>query len=125
MTHVKLSEARTSDTPVATMSTYASPTTTPAAKLAVWRTQMPAGTAGPLHVVDVEHVVVVLEGTLVAEVDGARHEVATRDGVILPAGSERRLCAGTDEPLVTLTAATPGSSAQVAGASPVPVPWAR
>lgn len=125
MTHLKLAEVRSTETPAATMRTYTSPTTEVPSPLALWRTEMAAGTAGPVHTVDVDHVVVVLEGSLLAEVDGEQHVVAPGDALTLPAGSSRRLASGEDEPLVTLTAAQPGSAAQVAASEPVPIPWAR
>ena len=123
MTYLSLSEARAVETPAATMRTYASPSSSTPAPVAVWRSELPAGTSGPLHTVDVDHIVVVVEGTLVAEVDGVRHEVVTGDGIKLPAGSVRRLTGG-DGTAVTVTAALPGSTARVGGGDPVPVPWA-
>jgi quercetin dioxygenase-like cupin family protein len=124
MTTIRLSEARVTETPAATMRTYASPSMPGDVELAVWRTEMASGAAGPLHTVDADQVVVVLEGRLAAEVDGVRHEVAAGDSVVLPAGALRRLHA-EDGRLVTLTASTPAVNARVGGADPVPVPWTR
>jgi quercetin dioxygenase-like cupin family protein len=124
MTTTRLQEARSIETPAATMRTYASPTTPVGADVAVWRTEMAAGTAGPLHVIDADQVVVVLEGDLSAEIDGRSCSVAAGDSVVLPARSQRRLTAGTTG-LVTLTASTPGARARVGDAEPVPLPWAR
>lgn len=123
MTYLSLSEARSVETPAATMRTYASPSSGAPAPVAVWRTELPAGSSGPLHTVDVDHVVVVVEGTLVAEVDGTRHEVTAGDGIMLPAGSRRRLTGG-EAAAVTVTAALPGSTARVGDGDPVQVPWA-
>ncbi len=125
MTHLKLADARSIETPAATMRTYTSPTADVPASLAVWRTEMAAGTSGPTHVIDLDHVVVVIEGTLLAEVDGARLAVGVGDAVKLPAGATRRLASGPAAPVVTLTAAEPGSTARLEGGEPVPVPWAR
>ncbi|MGY1809296.1 cupin domain-containing protein [Blastococcus sp. SYSU D00669] len=124
MSLIRLSEARVVQTPAATMRTYASPTTPRPAPVAVWRTDMAPGAAGPVHSVDVDQVVVVVEGALVAELDGAQERIATGDSVLLPAGAERRLVAG-DSGAVTVTSSVPGGKAQAAGAEPVPVPWAR
>jgi quercetin dioxygenase-like cupin family protein len=124
MTLVPLSEARVVTTPAATMRTYASPTTALPAPVAVWRTEMAPGSAGPVHSVDVDQVVVVVEGVLVAELDGAQEEIATGDSVLLAAGAERRLVAGHGG-VVTLTSSVPGGTARAGGAEPVPVPWAR
>jgi quercetin dioxygenase-like cupin family protein len=124
MSHIRLEETRVVATPAATMRTYASPTTAAASDIAVWRTEMAAEVSGPLHSVDSDQVVVVVEGELSAEVDGRRCHVRTGDSVLLPAGSQRRLTAG-DAGLVTVTASAPGATARVGDADPVPVPWAR
>ena len=98
--HLPVADARVVATPAATMRTYASPTTAVPAPFAVWRTEMAAGTAGPLHVVDVDQVVVVVSGQLHAAVDGREMVVPAGDSALLPAGVERRLAAGP-EGLVT------------------------
>ena len=124
MTHIRLDDARTTETPAATMRTYASPTTPMPADVAVWRTEMAAGASGPLHTVDTDQVVVVVRGRLSAEIDGSRSQVPAGDSVVLPAGALRRLTAGEDG-LVTLTASTPAATARVGDGDPVPVPWTR
>jgi quercetin dioxygenase-like cupin family protein len=124
MPHVRLLETRVAETPAATMRTYASPSTPVGAEVAVWRTDMPAGATGPLHAIDTDQVVVVLEGDLSAEVDGRSCHVPVGDSLVLPARSQRRLTAGATG-LVTLTASTPGARARVGDADPVVVPWAR
>ena len=124
MPHVRLLETRVAETPAATMRTYASPSTPAGADIAVWRTEMPAGATGPLHAIDTDQVVVVLEGDLSAEVDGRSCQVPVGDSLVLPARSQRRLTAGATG-LVTLTASTPGARARVGDADPVVVPWAR
>ena len=124
MIHTRIEEARVVTTPAATMRTYASPTAPAATDVAVWRTEMAPGVSGPLHAVDTDQVVVVVEGNLSAEIDGRRCDVPTGDSLLLPAGSLRRLAAGDSE-LVTVTASAPGATALVGDADPVPVPWAR
>lgn len=124
MSHIRLDDARTTETPAATMRTYASPTTPVHADIAVWRTQMAGGASGPLHTVDTDQVVVVVEGRLSAEIDGHSCLVPAGDSVVLPAGVQRRLTAGEDG-LVTLTASTPAATARVGDGDPVPVPWTR
>ncbi len=111
-------------TPAATMRTYASPTTPAATEVAVRRTEMTAGVSGPLHAVDTDQVVVVVEGNLSAEIDGCGCDVPAGDSLLLPAGSQRRLTAGKAG-LVTLTASAPGATARAGDADPTPVPWAR
>ena len=106
-------------TPNAVMRRY------PTDAVAVWRTEMAPGASGPLHAVDREHAVVVLEGVLQASVDGVPQTATAGDAVIIPPGASRQLANGGGSTLVTLTAALPGSSARVAGGEPVEVPWAR
>ena len=124
MSRTRLSEARVVQTPAATMRTYASPTTARPAPLAVWRTEMTPGSAGPVHIVDLDQVVVVVDGTLVAQLDGREEEVPAGDCLLLPGGSERRLSAGASG-VVTLTSSVPGATARAGDAEPVAVPWAR
>ena len=118
------SELRTVATPAATMRTFASPTTAPPADVAVWRTELPVGTAGPRHAVDRDHVVVVVEGSLRVVLGEEETVVPNGGSVVLPAGVTRQLAAA-DGPAVTVTAARPGSIASVGGGEPVEVPWAR
>ncbi len=124
MSRIRLSEARVVETPAATMRTYASPTTAQPAPLAVWRTEMKPGSAGPVHTVDVDQVVVVVDGTLVAHLGGQEEELPAGDSVLLPAGVARRLVAGSSG-VVTLTTSMPGATATAGDADPVPVPWTR
>ena len=123
MSHLPVAAARVVETPAATMRTYASPTVGGGAPVAVWRTEMAPGAAGPVHVVDVDQVVVVVSGQLTAEVGGTAFVVPPGDSALLPADAERRLTAGPDG-LVTVTASLPGASARVGAGDPVPVPWA-
>ena len=92
--------------------------------LAVWQTELPPGAAGPLHVVDVEQVVVVVQGELLTRVDGREELVGPGGAFVLPAGAERRLLNRGSSTVVTVTASVPGAMAVVGDAAPVPVPWA-
>lgn len=121
---VPLEATRTVETPAAAMRTYASPSHAISAEVSVWRTEMAPGSAGPLHCVDHDHVVVVLEGRLDAEIDGELVQATPGDCVVLGAGVPRQLTAG-DAGLVMLTAARPGSLATAGDADPVPIPWAN
>jgi quercetin dioxygenase-like cupin family protein len=124
VSYLPLAGARVVETPAATMRTYASPSTAIPAPFAVWRTEMAAGAVGPLHVVDVDQVVVVIAGQLRAEVAGREFVVPAGDSALLPAGVDRRLAAGTGD-LVTVTASQPGAMARVGAGGAVAVPWAR
>jgi quercetin dioxygenase-like cupin family protein len=121
---ITLRGARTIETPAAAMRTYASPSADGTADVSVWRTEMQPDASGPVHVIDTDHVVVVLDGLLKAAVDGTVVEAGAGDGVLLPRGAARQLTAGPSG-VITLTAARPGSTARAGDADPVPVPWAN
>ncbi|MFC5176245.1 hypothetical protein [Nocardioides taihuensis] len=121
---VTLRGARTIETPAASMRTYASPSAGSTVDVSVWRTEMQPDTSGPVHVIDTDHVVVVVDGLLKAVVDGTAVEAGAGDCVLLPHGAARQLTAGPSG-VTTLTAARPGSTARAGDADPVPVPWAN
>jgi quercetin dioxygenase-like cupin family protein len=112
------------ETPNAVMRTYASPEHTGTA-LAVWRAEMAPGAAGPDHVVDVEQILVVIEGRLDAEVGDETHALAAGDSLVLPAGVRRRLHTAGDAPVAFLACSPGGAIATAAGRDPVTIPWAR
>jgi len=122
----RLADARTIETPAATMRTLASPGfgpgLDPALPVSVWRTELAADTPGPEHVVDVDHFVVVIEGALEVRVDGAGHRLAAGDGLLIPAGSTRLIRAGGTG-AVTVTLGGAGGRATVGDADPVLIPW--
>lgn len=120
---VTLAEARTVETPAASMRTYAGPSAAIATDVVVWRTEMAPEASGPVHVVDTDHAVVVIDGQLRAVVGGTTVEAGPGDCVVLPRGTERQLTAGPSG-VITLTAARPGSTARAGDADPVRVPWA-
>jgi mannose-6-phosphate isomerase-like protein (cupin superfamily) len=92
--------------------------------VAVWRSTTAPGTAGPLHRIDREHVLVVVEGTLSVTIDGtAVVDAVPGDAVVLPAGTARQLRNDGSVPVVTITCAIPGSRATVGDGDPVVVPW--
>jgi quercetin dioxygenase-like cupin family protein len=117
--HTTLDDTAVHSTPNARMQRY------PGSSLAVWRTTTAPGASGPLHHIDREHVVVVVAGQLSASVDGLEHLAGPGDAVVLPAGVARQLRNDGEVDLVTITAAIPGSTAQVGDGAPVAVPWAQ
>ena len=121
---VRLADTRQLVTPAATMRTYAGPSGPATASVAVWRTEMAAGAAGPLHCVSEDQVLVVVRGTLSATVGEQQLDLGPDDAVALPAGTARQVTAGPDG-AVAIVASTPGATAQVGDGDPVPVPWAR
>ena len=93
---VRAGERRRSETPNATMTTFASPTLGATTGLSMWQVEMSAGARGPRHVFDSEQVWTVLEGQLAAVVASEKSELRAGDTVVLPAGAERQLAATTD-----------------------------
>lgn len=112
-----LADSSVHETPNAVMRRYTG------RSIAVWRAEMAPGATGPQHVVDVEQVVVVVEGRLLATVAGEARAMAAGDAVALPAGTIRQLANPHDTAVVTLTASTPGGIARVGDAEPVALPW--
>lgn len=104
-------------TPAAEMRRY------PGSAIAVWRTTTAPSTAGPLHRIDREQVVVIVEGTLSVTVDDATFEAQPGDAVVLPAGATRQLRNDGSVPAITVTSAIPGSHATVGDGDTVAVPW--
>jgi quercetin dioxygenase-like cupin family protein len=92
---VRAADSRRTQTPNATMTTLASPTLGPTSGLSVWRVEMTAGARGPRHVFDSEQVWTVLKGRLSVAADEQTVELAEGDTIVLPAGEERRISAGT------------------------------
>ena len=121
---VRLAATRPVVTPAATLRTYASPSGPATASVAVWRTEMSAGAAGPLHTVREDQVLVVVQGPQSATVGEQNLDLGPDDAAVLPAGVARQVTAGPDG-AVALVASTPGATARVGDGDPVPVPWAR
>jgi quercetin dioxygenase-like cupin family protein len=124
MSVTELSSASEIATPNATMRTYASPAHG-GVDLAVWRTEMAPAARGPLHSVDTDQVLIVVEGELSLELDGTIHRLAAGDSALLPAGAVRRASNESARALITVTASAPCAHAQVGEGDPVPVPWTR
>jgi quercetin dioxygenase-like cupin family protein len=110
-------------TPNAVMRTHASPSLTGSA-LAVWRTEMEPGAAGPLHIASGEQVLVVLEGELTVAVHDDGRILAPGDSIVIPAGAERRVRNAGAVPAAFLACSTPAPTATVRGGEPQPIPWA-
>ena len=116
--------ARETSTPAAVMRTYAAPSGPSRASVAVWRTEMSGDSAGPVHLVSEDQVVVVLQGTMLAVVAETTYELTAEDSLVLPADVPRQLTAGPGG-VTVLVSSVPGAHAQVGSGDAVPVPWAR
>lgn len=122
MTVVTLAAAAEFKTPNATMRTYASPEHG-GSTVAVWRTEMAPGAAGPTHILSTEQIIVVLRGRLTLVYDDETVTLGAGDSVTVPADVPRQVRNDTDELLLTVSAALPNVTASAGDADPVPVPW--
>ncbi len=109
------------ETPNAVMRRYADED----AAVAVWRTEMAPGAAGPVHAIDTDQVLVVLQGRVDVVTDAGARELGPGDGVTLRAGVVRQVLNRGDAPVATLTASLPGAMARAQGRDAVPLPWGR
>lgn len=91
MTVIPAADRRVTTTPNATMTTCSSPDQG-ASSLALWRTTMAPGAAGPWHRLDGEQVLLVLDGAVHLEHDGT-DRLGPGDVAVLPADAERRITA--------------------------------
>ncbi len=121
--HIALETTRTVTTAAATMRTLVTATTSPAMDIAVWRTDLPAGSVGPRHAIDGDQIVVVVSGALAVQIGETAYQVGTGDAIALPAGSPRAIAAAGDQPATTITAGHPRAFATVGDGRPVEVPW--
>lgn len=115
-TTVRAADSRRTETPNATMTTFASPSLGPTAGLSLWQVEMEAGIDGPLHVFDREQLWTVLDGELTVTVDGARADLAAGDTVVIPPAVERQITARSDARLIVCgqgdaVASVPGEDA--------------
>jgi quercetin dioxygenase-like cupin family protein len=107
---IRYAESRQTRTPVATMTTLASPTQGGAGQV-VWRVDMESGKTGPLHAIDTEQVWTVLDGRATVELDGETFTVGPGDTLILPADAPRRLSTGAQAGFAAIAVAPAGTRA--------------
>jgi quercetin dioxygenase-like cupin family protein len=88
-------EYRTTETPNAVMTTFASPSQG-SNELSLWRVAMKEDAQGPLHIFDSEQIWSALTGSASVELDGATVELTTGGTVVIPADATRRIIAGRD-----------------------------
>lgn len=97
------------------MTTAASPSLGGTERLNVWWVEMPAGAAGPDHVVDSEQVWSLVQGRARVTNDDATADLEPGDTAVLPAATARQVFALTDLHAVvvgfgTATVAVPGET---------------
>lgn len=83
---------RTTQTPNATMTTFASPSQG-SSGLSLWRVAMEAGAQGPLHVFDSEQIWTAVTGSASVELAAETFALTAGDTIVLPAGVSRRITA--------------------------------
>jgi quercetin dioxygenase-like cupin family protein len=115
-TTIRAAERRRTETPNATMTTFASPTLGSTGGLSLWEVEMEDGAAGPLHIFDREQLWTVVAGEVTIAVDGAPAELGAGDTIVIPAGVERQVRAGSAARLIVCgpgdaVAAVPGEDA--------------
>jgi quercetin dioxygenase-like cupin family protein len=114
---------RSHETPNAVMRTYASARLT-GTELALWRVELPPGAAGPVHSVDVEQVVLMLEGEVAVEADGTTTMLGEDASAVLPAGVSRRITNAATSRAVAIMCCRSGARASRAQQPDVTIPWA-
>ncbi|MGW4364184.1 cupin domain-containing protein [Nocardia takedensis] len=122
MTVIRHAETRRIETSSAVMTTLASPTQG-GAGLALWRVEVAAAAAGPVHTIDADQILTVLAGAAIIDLDGTEHTVAEGDTIVLHADRVRRVTGG-DAGFTALVAAPAGALARTAeGSEPILPPW--
>lgn len=124
MTVIRSTEARRTETPAAVMTTLVSPSQGASAQ-AMWRVEAAAGSAGPVHIITCEQVWTFVSGAAVVEIDGAKHELAAGDSLILAADVPRQVTADADHGYTAICMGPAESRAGVAGGDTIPLPWAQ
>ena len=112
---VKRTDARTTTTPNATMTTLASPTLGATNGRSLWLVDMTADATGPMHVFDTEQIWTVIDGHVTIEIDDVPHSLDAGDTLVIPGASRRQVHATTACRMLvtgdaTATASIPGES---------------
>ncbi|WP_049571143.1 cupin domain-containing protein [Nonomuraea sp. SBT364] len=107
---IRHAESRRTETPNAVMTTLASPAQGGASQV-VWRVDMTAGQAGPVHAIDAEQVWTVLGGEATVELGDDSVTVGTGDTIVIPADVTRRITSGTPDGLTAIVVAPAGMRA--------------
>ncbi len=104
---IRNAERRRTETPNAVMTTLASPTQG-GAGMAMWRVDMLPGQAGPLHAINAEQVLTVLEGGASVLLGHDTIEVGPGDTLVMPADVPRKITADPRVGVVTISAGPAG-----------------
>ena len=90
----------------------------------VWRLVLDPGAPGVPHAVTREEVFVATAGNAVAVIDGARHDLAPGDALIVPPGTEFALTNPHERPFEAVVSFPVGGQAKTAHGTLTP-PWAE
>ncbi|MEV6562431.1 cupin domain-containing protein [Nocardia sp. NPDC051756] len=120
MTVIQHTETRRTETPSGVMTTLVSPTQG-GSSLALWRVEVPADKAGPVHYIDTEQIWTLVAGRATIDLDGTKLTAAEGDTVILPANMLRQVSTG-DEGFTAIVTAQAGAKAGVPGSDNLVVP---
>jgi quercetin dioxygenase-like cupin family protein len=121
---IRNAQRRRTETPNAVMTTLASPAQGGAA-MAVWRVDMRPGQAGPLHAIDAEQILTVLEGAASVLLGPDTIEVGPGDTLVMPADVPRQITADPQVGVVAIGTAMAGMRAYTLDGSVVGAHYAR
>ncbi|HTF08839.1 MAG TPA: cupin domain-containing protein [Asanoa sp.] len=122
MTVIRRDQTRRFETPAGVMTTLGSPTLGGATR-PIWRVDMPAGSAGPVHTIDAEQIWTVLSGGAAVRLGAEEVRVGTGDTLVLAPDVERQVTADAEGGLTAIVTSAPDSTA-TAGGNRVRPPWA-
>ncbi|MFI6406391.1 cupin domain-containing protein [Streptomyces sp. NPDC050548] len=94
-------------------------------ELCAWRGEIPAGTKAPLHTVNREEILHILEGELVITLDGRTDRVGAGDTLIINPGSTFGAENPTDRAVITWVTTSIGLEAELADGTHIVPPWAN
>jgi quercetin dioxygenase-like cupin family protein len=121
MTVIRQEQTRRFETPAGVMTTLGSPTLGGATR-PIWRVEMPAGSAGPVHTIDAEQIWTVLSGGAAVRLGGEEVRLGAGDTLVLAPDVERQLTADAEQGLTAIVTSSSGSTA-TAGGNRVQPPW--
>ncbi|WP_424216424.1 cupin domain-containing protein (plasmid) [Streptomyces sp. BI20] len=94
-------------------------------ELAAWEVEIPAGAAGPAHVISEEETFLVLSGRVRLTIDTEGAELVAGDAAVAPAGSALGVANAGDGPARMWVTTRVGLTAELAGGGCFVPPWAN
>lgn len=91
----------------------------------VWRVEVQPDAGAVPHELTREEILVVMEGTARATIDGVTEDVAAGGAIVVPAHAEFSLAASGTEPLVALAFLPVGGQAKIGDGALFTPPWAQ